>query len=133
MTGLRRSISGAVLSLLWLVACSGATSSPALGTPEQASSSIPLVQSIGLSRQASSHSGNDSLAIVSTDAPHQPASNAYPHQLNCPELNSAMLSPDDQFRAAIANRNRACALIDILILLTRASAPRKAMAAGRSP
>ncbi len=75
-----------------------------------------------MSPKASSVSGNGSLTIVNSDgAPHPLASNSYPHQLGCPELNSPMLALRDQFMVAMANRNKACGLIDILILLTRAS------------
>lgn len=135
MIGLRTSVSGAVISLLWLAACDGGTSSPAPGaSPDQASSSLSLVRSsTDSSPKAGSVSGNGSPTIVNGDGtPHELASNAYPHQLSCPELNSLMLAPGDQFRAAIANQNRTCALIDILILLIRASAPPMVMTAGRS-
>jgi hypothetical protein len=136
MIGLRTSVSGAVISLLCLAACGGGTSSPAPGAPpDQASSSLSLVRSsTGPSPKAGSVSGNGSPTIVNGDGtPHDLTSNAYPHQLNCPELNSLMVAPGDQFRAAIANQNRTCALIDILILLIRASAPPKVTTAGRSP
>jgi hypothetical protein len=133
---LRKSLSGTVLSLLWLAACGGGTSSPSPGTPpNQASSNLAVVRSsAGVSPTASAVSGTGSLTIVNSDgASHPLASNAYPHQLDCPELSSPMSAPGDQFRAAIANRNRTCALIDILILLTRASRAHKVMTDGRNP
>ena len=128
MTGLRKSVSAAVLGLLWVAACGGGTSSPAPGTPpDQASSSLtPLRSSAGVSPKASSVSGNHLLIIVNRDsAPHQLATIPDLHPLNCPELNSLIYAPGDQFMAAaIANRNGTCEFIDILILLTRASRAR---------
>ena len=134
MTGLRKSVSGAVLGLLWLPACGGGTSSPASGTqPNQASSKLALVRrTAGVSPTVSSFSESGSLTIVNSNGASQPlGSNAYPHELNCPELNGSTLVPRDQFMVAMANRNKACGLIDILILLTRASKAQKVMTAGR--
>jgi len=127
MTGLRKSMSGAVLGLLWVAACTGGTSSPAPGTPpDQASSSLTLGRSsAGPRPKAGSVSGNGPLTIINSDgAPQQLASNPDLRPLNCPELNSLIFAPGDQFMAAIANRNRTCAFIDVVILLTRASRER---------
>jgi len=134
MTGLIKSVPGAVLGLLWLAACGGGTSSPASGTqPNQASSNLALVRrSAGVSPTVSSVSGSGSLTIVNSDGSSHPlASNAYPHQLDCPELTSPTLAPRDQLMVAMANRNKTCAFIDILILLTRASKAQNLMTAGR--
>ena len=116
MIGLRKSVSGAVLGLLWLAACGG-YSSPAPGTPpDQGSSSLTLTLSnVGVSPKASSVSGNSSVTIVNSDsAPHQLASNPDPQQADCPELNTPTLLPGDGFVVTIASRNATCGFIDSL-------------------
>ena len=108
MIGLKKSVSGAVLGLLWVAACGG--SSPSATTP----TTITL-SSTGVSPKASSVSGGSSVAVVNYDSvPHQLASNPNPQQTDCPELNSPMLAPGDVFTATIANRDEMCGFNDIL-------------------
>ena len=108
MIGLRTSVSGAVISLLWLAGCG--YSSP-LGT----TSSTITLSSTGVSPKASSVSGGSSVNILNDDSvPHQLASNPNPQQTDCPELNSPMLAPRDAFMATIANRDGTCGFNDIL-------------------
>jgi hypothetical protein len=46
--------------------------------------------------------------------PHQLTSNPNPSQVDCPELNTPMLAPGDQFTATVANQNEACGFDDSL-------------------
>ncbi len=127
MTGSRKSVPGAVLGLLWVAACGAGASSPAPGTlPDQVSSGLTLAPSSAVMRpKASSVSGNGPLTIVKSDgAHHQLASNPDLQPLSCPELNSLVYAPGNQFMVAIANPNKTCGFIDVLILLTRASRER---------
>ncbi len=115
MVGLRKSASGTVMGLLWLAACG--SSSPGPGAPpDPASSNLTLtLSSTGVSPRASSVSGNSSISIVNSDSvAHQLASNPDPQQTDCPELNSPMLAPGDQFTATVANRNGTCGFNDSL-------------------
>jgi len=134
MTGSRKSVSGAVLGLLWLAGCGRSPPAPGI-PPDQTSSSLILERSsASVSPKARSVSENGSLTTVNSEgAPYPLTSNAYPRKLSCPELYSPMRAPGDQFMVAMANRNRTCAFIDILILLSRASRARSMMTAGRSP
>jgi len=127
MTGSRKSVPGAVLGLLWVAACGAGASSPAPGTlPDQVSSGLTLAPSSAVMRpKAGSVSGNGPLTIVNIDgAHHQLASNPDLQPLSCPELNSLVYAPGNQFMVAIANPNKTCGFIDVLILLTRASRER---------
>ncbi len=126
MTGLRKSMPGAVLGLL-VAACGAGTSSPAAVTlSDQVSSGLILAPSSAVVRpKASSVSVNGPLTIVNSDAAHhQLASNPDLQPLSCPELNSLVYAPGNQFMVAIANPNKTCGFIDVLILLTRASRER---------
>lgn len=113
MIGLRKSASGAVIGLLSLAACGGGSSS---GGPDQASSSLTLtLSSEGVSPKASSVSGNGSVTITNNDGvAHQLTSSPDPQLTDCPELNTPMLAPGDQFTATIANRDGTCGFEDRL-------------------
>src|SRR5712692_8059872 len=108
MIGLRKSISGAVIGLLWLAACGGSSSSGLATTPLTLSST-------GVSPKAASVSGGSLVDIVNSDSvAHQLASNPDPPQADCPELNTPMLAPGDQFTATISNRDGTCGFEDRL-------------------
>ena len=111
MIGLKKSVSGAVLCLLWLAACGGG-SSP---TPDSTASGLTLTLSnSGVSPKTSSISGSTSITVLNNDsAVHQLASNPNSQQVDCPELNTAMLS-GDSFTATISDRIGTCAFIDSL-------------------
>ena len=70
MIGLKKSVSAAVLVLLWLAACGGGSSSLA---PDQASSSLILTLSnAGVSPKASAVSQDSSITVLNSDSvPHQ--------------------------------------------------------------
>ncbi len=107
MIRLRQSLSGAVI-LLSLAACGY---SPPSGT---ASTTITL-SSDGVSPKASSVSGGSLVNILNDDSvPHQLGSNPNPQQTDCPELNSPVLAPGDEFMATVANRNGTCGFRDVL-------------------
>jgi hypothetical protein len=108
MIGLRTSVSGAVISLLWLAACG-------YSSPSGTTSTTITLSSTGVSPKASSVSGGSSVNILNHDSvPHQLASSPNAQQTDCPELNSPMLAPGDAFMAAIANRDGTCGFNDIL-------------------
>ena len=116
MIGLKKSGSAAVISLLWLAACGGGSSSPAGISPDQASSSLTLtLSSEGVSPKESSLSTNGSVRIINTDSvAHQLTSHPDPQQTDCPELNSPTLAPGDQFTTIIDNHDGTCGFIDSL-------------------
>ena len=108
MIGLKKSVSGAVLGLLWLAACG-------YSSPSGTTSTTITLSSTGVSPKASSVSGGSSVSIFNDDSvPHQLASNPDPQQTDCPELNSPMLAPGDVFMATVANRDEMCGFNDIL-------------------
>jgi len=84
--------------------------------PDQASSSLTLtLSSAGVSPKTSSVSGNGSVTITNSDSvAHQLTSNPDPQQTDCPELNTPMLAPGDQFTAMISNRDGTCGFEDRL-------------------
>ena len=114
MIALKRTVLGAVLALLSLAACSGGDSSSP--TPDQASSSLILTLSnAGVSPKASAVSENTSITVVNSDSgPHQLVSNPDSQQVDCSELNTAVLLPGDTFTATIADGIGTCAFIDSL-------------------
>jgi len=114
MIGLKQTVSGAILALLWLAACGGgASSSP---TPDQASSSLILTLSnAGVSPKASAVSQETSITVLNSDSvPHQLVSIPDSQQVDCSELNTAVLLPGDGFTATIADQTGTCAFIDNL-------------------
>jgi len=113
MIGLKKSVSGAVLALLWFAACGGGSSSLA---PDQASSSLILTLSnAGVSPKASAVSEDTSITVLNSDSvPHQLVTNPDSQQVDCSELNTAVLLPGDGFTATIADRIGTCAFIDSL-------------------
>ena len=113
MIGLKRSVSRAVLALLWLAACGGGSSSL---TPDQTSLSFTLTLSnTGISPKASAVSENTSITVLNSDiVPHQLVSNPDSQQVDCSELNTSVLLPGDAFTATIVDRVGTCAFIDSL-------------------
>jgi hypothetical protein len=70
-----------------------------------------------VSPKTSSVSGNGSVIITITNSDsvaHQLTSNPDPQLTDCPELNTPMLAPGDQFTAAISNRGGTCGFEDLL-------------------
>ena len=108
MIGLRTSVLGAVISLLWLAGCG-------YSSPSGTTSTTLTLSSIGVSPKAASVSGGSSVDIVNNDSvAHQLASNPDPQQVDCPELNTPALASGDQFTVTISNRDGTCKFEDRL-------------------
>ncbi len=113
MIGLEKRILAALFSLLSLAACGGGSSgSPAVQVPSVLTLTL---SSEGVSPKDGSVLSSGSITIVNQDsAPHQLISNPNPSQVDCPELNTPMLAPGDQFTTTVANQNEACGFDDSL-------------------
>ena len=112
MIGLKKSVSGAVLCLLWLAACDGGSSSAS--DPTATGLTLTLSNS-GVSPQTSFVFGSSLITVLNNDnAVHQLASNPNPQQVDCPELNTPVLSPGDSFIATISDQIGTCGFIDSL-------------------
>jgi len=109
--GLEKKVLGALVSLLLLGACGGGSSG---NSAVQAPAALTLtLTSAGVSPKDGSVLSSGSITILNQDsAPHQLTSNPNPSQVDCPELNTPMLAPGDQFTATVANQNEACGFND---------------------
>ena len=117
MVTLRNCVTSTLVSSLWLAACGGySSSSPSGAGPVQTPSSITLVLSTaGVSPKHGSVRAAGSVTIVNQDSvAHQLTSSRSDQQMDCPELNTPILAPGDQFMATAANQNEACGFADNL-------------------